>query len=172
MTSEIKLYIYHMNDDDPKKCSAKKLQRMQLATLKTKLSQIPNGLLLLNPFSEKSLSPADTALARKRGILALDCSWKHAEEQFQILSTKYQSRALPYVIAVNPVNFGKPLQLSTMEAFAASLYILGANEQAERITQIYKWGPHFLTMNKNPLEEYQQAKNSEEVIQIMKQYIP
>jgi len=69
------------------------------------------------------------------------------------------------------VNYGKPFKLTTLEAFAASLHILGEIDHAKEILNIYKWGPHFLELNKQPLEEYRGAKNSKEVIQIMKQYI-
>ncbi|MDG6218072.1 MAG: DUF367 family protein [Candidatus Thermoplasmatota archaeon] len=166
------LRVYHTNDDDPRKCSARKLQRLGHISLYTQKKRIPPNMILLNPFAKKSLSPEDASHGRKHGILAIDCSWKTAEEQFLELSTVHRSRALPFVIAVNPVNFGKPLKLTTVEAFAAAVYILGEREQARRLTSIYKWSPHFLTMNKNPLEDYRTAKTSEEVITRMKTYLP
>jgi pre-rRNA-processing protein TSR3 len=167
-----RLRVYHTNDDDPKKCSAKKLHRLGYASLYTQQRKLPPKMILLNPFAKKSLSPEDTDHARKHGILAVDCSWKTAEGQFFELSKTHLSRALPFVIAVNPVNFGKPLKLTTLEAFAAAVYILGDRAQAERIISIYKWSPHFLTMNKNPLEDYRTAKTSAEVIDRMNSYLP
>ena len=88
-----------------------------------------------------------------------------------MLEKKNISRALPFIVAANPVNYGKPFKLTTLEAFAAALYILGDVEQAKEIMNIYKWGPHFLELNHEPLDEYRMAKNSEEVITIMKRYI-
>lgn len=167
----VKLYVYHANDDDPKKCSAKKLHRLGFASLEYSMKKIPRQMILLNPFAEKSLSVEDKGICEKKGILAVDCSWEHAEETFQYLEQHHISRSLPFVVAVNPVNFGKVLKLSTLEAFAAALCILNRFQQAEEILQIYKWGPHFLKMNEEPLEAYSKAKNSREIIEIMKQYI-
>ena len=89
----------------------------------------------------------------------------------QFLKTKTISRALPFLLAANPVNYGKPFQLSTLEAFAAALYILGEVEDAKEIVGIYTWGPRFLELNREPLEDYRQARDSAEVIRLMKQYI-
>jgi pre-rRNA-processing protein TSR3 len=75
------------------------------------------------------------------------------------------------VVAVNPVNYGKPLKLTTLEAFAAALYILDEINQAKELLSLYKWSAHFLTMNREPLEEYRNAKDSAEIISIMHQYI-
>jgi len=171
MNKKIRLYIYHMNEDDPKKCSAKKLHRFGFAKLEKNLKKIPKHAILLSPFAEKSLSREDFPIAEEVGILAVDCSWENAEERFQEFSKAYISRALPFVVAVNPVNYGKPFKLTTLEAFAAALYIIGKPDQASEILKIYNWGHHFLELNKQPLEDYRKAKNSTEVIEAMKHYI-
>ncbi len=44
-----------------------------------------------------------------------------------------------FFITANPVNYAKPFRLTTLEAFAASLYILGFKSDAEKILEIYKW---------------------------------
>jgi pre-rRNA-processing protein TSR3 len=75
------------------------------------------------------------------------------------------------MLAANPVNYGKPFKLTTLEAFAATLYIFGYIDQARELLQLYKWGPHFLELNKEPLEDYRKAENSKEVIKAMKRYI-
>jgi pre-rRNA-processing protein TSR3 len=147
------------------------MARFGLARLETSMRRIPPGMILLNPFAEKSFSPEDGAIARSHGILALDCSWKTAETQFSHASTVHHARALPFVVAVNPVNYGKPLKLSTLEAFITALSILGDLEQAKELTRLFKWAPHFLEMNREPLEEYRTAKNSTEIIEIMHRYI-
>ena len=160
-----------MKEDDPKKCSAKKLHKFGFVKLEKKIRKTPRDAILLNPFAEKSLSKEDLKIAEKNGILAVDCSWKNAEKSFDFLDKRCNSRALPYVVAANPVNYGKPFKLTTLEAFAAALYILSDIDKAEEILNLYKWGPNFLVLNKEPLEDYRKAENSTEIIKIMKHYI-
>ena len=171
MKRKIQLIIYHADEDDPKKCSARKLHKFGFAKLETNIRKISKDKILLNPFAEKSFSREDADIARKHGILVVDCSWKNAEHSFEYLDKRNRSRALPFVVAANPVNYGKPFKLTTLEAFATALYILGENEKAKEILNLYNWGPHFLDLNKEPLGEYREAKNSTEIIKIMNQYI-
>ena len=59
MKNRIKLIVYHTNEDDPKKCSARKLQKFGFAKLETNLKKIPKGAIILSPFQEKSISRED-----------------------------------------------------------------------------------------------------------------
>lgn len=172
MSSQIRLIVYHTSEDDPKKCSAKKLQRFGYATLEKQLKKIPKHAILLNPLAEKSLSVEDKTSAQHHGLVALDCSWKNVENAFSTLEKTTQSRALPYLLAANPVNYGKPFQLTTLEAFAAALYILGEIDHARTILRLYNWGLGFLSLNMQPLEDYRKAINSAEIIKQMQQYLP
>lgn len=171
MNNKIKLIVYHSNEDDPKKCSAKKLHKFGYAKIENNISKLPKNTVLLNPFAEKSLSKEDYYIVKKNGLVAIDCSWKNAEKCFYLLEKKNIPRSLPFVVAVNPVNYGKPSKLTTLEAFATGLYILDHVEQAIQILNIYKWGPNFIELNKKPLEDYRKAKNSKEIIELMKLYI-
>ena len=171
MKREIQLIVYHTNEDDPKKCSAKKLHKFGFAKLEKNMRKTPKHAILLNPFAEKSLSKEDIEIAKEKGVLAIDCSWKNAENCFNKLAQDSVSRGLPFVVAANPVNYGKPFKLTTLEAFASALYILGEQDHAKEILNIYKWGPHFFELNKQLLEEYRKARNSKELIQIMNKYI-
>jgi pre-rRNA-processing protein TSR3 len=167
----MKLIVYHANEDDPKKCSAKKLYKFGFVELETKIRKTPKDAILLNPFAEKSLSKEDFSIVEKNGLLAVDCSWKNAESSFDFLDKRCISRALPFLLAANPVNYGKPFKLTTLEAFAAALYIFDEIQEAEKILKLYKWGPHFLELNKEPLDDYRKAENSQEIIKAMKNYI-
>jgi pre-rRNA-processing protein TSR3 len=171
MTEKIKLFVYHANEDDPKKCSARKLAKFGFVRIETNIRRTPKDAVLLNPFAEKSLSKEDFEIAEKHGILAVDCSWKNAETGFDFLDKRCNSRALPFVVAANPVNYGKALKLSTLEAFAAALYILGQKDHSQELVKLYKWGPHFLELNKEPLEYYRKAKTSRDVIEAMRYYL-
>ncbi len=165
----ISLHLYHAKQCDPKKCSGKKLARFNLATMHENPRMLPAEGILLDPFAEQALSPADDA---GRGLVVLDCSWEEVERVFPVLQKRrLRHRALPFLLAANAVNFGKPFKLSTVEAFAAALYILGEKEQAALILNKFKWGPIFLELNLEPLERYSKAKDSTEVVRIQGDYL-
>ena len=102
--------------------------------------------------------------------LGLDCSWERAEEVL-LKRVRGTSRCLPFLIAGNPVNFGKPTKLSTVEALAAALYIVGFEQEAVQLLSIFKWGHTFLEMNHERLEGYKNARNSTEIVELQKRFI-
>ena len=166
---QVKLHIYHANQCDPKKCTGKKMARFGLANLFEKVQNIQRGSILLDPMAQKALSPADDI---SRGITVLDCSWEELERVFpQLGMKKLQHRALPYLLAANPVNFGKPFKLNSVEAFAAALYILGYKDQAATILSKFNWGHTFLELNHEPLEDYSKAKDSRDILKIQDEYM-
>jgi len=78
---------------------------------------------------------------------------------------------LPYLIAANPVNYGVPTKLSTVEALSAALYIVGFKEKAEQLLSKFKWGPNFIVLNQEFLEGYARAKDSAEVVELQRGFI-
>jgi len=167
----VRLYVYHLKQCDPKKCTALKLSRHGLARIVYKPLHLPSGLVLLDPFSEQAFSPLDHEIIKSRGLAAVDCSWVYASKVFN-LRIRSNPRCLPYLVAANPVKYGKPTTLSTAEALTAALYIAGFEKQAERLLSIFKWGPTFFDLNREALEEYSQATDSQEVVRIQKQFMP
>ena len=166
----IRLFAYHLKQCDPKKCTALKLARFGLVKPLFKRRSIPARAINLNPFSEVAFSPADRLVAEEYGILAVDCSWMRSEEVFA-LNMRGKSRCLPYLIAVNPVNYGQVGKLSTAEALAAALYIIGYEDQAQRILSLWKWGTVFLETNREALDAYRKAKDSTDVVNIQGGYM-
>jgi pre-rRNA-processing protein TSR3 len=165
----IPLYIYHASQCNPKKCTGKKLARFGLANLFEKVQKVPSRSILLDPMAEQALSRSDSVA---HGITVLDCSWEEVERVFpQLLRMNLKHRALPYLVAANPINFGRPLKLTSVEAFAAALYILGYKEQAENILVKFNWGHTFLDLNREPLEDYSKARDSTEVVKIQEEYM-
>ncbi len=166
-----KLFVYHMGQDDPKKCTALKLGRFRFVRLLHRVRDIPLGAVILDPFSEGAFSPADRQRVEKRGLVAIDCSWVHAKDVFK-LRMRGSPRCLPFLVAANPVNYGIPTKLSTVEALAAALYISGFRDAAERLLGIFKWGLHFIELNEKYLETYSGARNSSEIVDMQKMFIP
>jgi pre-rRNA-processing protein TSR3 len=152
----VDLYSYHANQCDPKKCTSKKLAKFGLARIKTTLKSIPYGSVVLDPTSDILLSPVDRRYLRK-GLVVLDYSWKRLG-RFPKLPGR-QKRALPFLVAANYVNFGKPRLLSSAEALGAALYITGFQEECKAVLSKFKWGNTFLELNREPLEEYSGAEN-------------
>lgn len=131
---------------------------------------LPRRAVVLNPLSKIAFSPADKKRVENFGLVALDFSWEHAERAL-LKNVRGTSRCLPYLIAGNPVNFGNPTKLSTVEALAAALYIAGFKEEGTEVLSIFKWGHTFFEMNHERLENYATAKNSTEVIKLQKRFI-
>jgi pre-rRNA-processing protein TSR3 len=149
----VTLYTLMMEECDPEKCTANKLIKFNLVKPIYRVKEVPRGCIVLNPFAGEVLSIKDREIALRHGILAVDCSWKNAEDFFNRVRIKGSHRRLPRLIAVNPINFGNPYILSTAEALAASLYILGFEEQARDLLSAFKWGLHFFEVNKELLEK-------------------
>ena len=165
----VRLFVYELKQDDPKKCTARKLVRLGHATPISRPRYVPRWAVVLNPLTEAVLTSGDQETAERGGLAVIDCSWERAEEAFSS-RLKGVNRRLPYLVAANPVHHGRLFELSSLEALAAALTIIGHGAQARQIVGIYKWGPVFLELNKEPLEEYARAKSGEEVEKIEKAY--
>ena len=180
------LHVRYEGDDDPDKRTARRLAQQGHATLHRSVRDVPSGLVL-NPYAEQALSPADReaergeASGRASGeerpasrapedrLVALDCSWETAEAE--VFDLPGPHRALPFLVSGNPVNFGTPFQLNTAEAFAGALAILGEYEQAEAIMDEFSWGHTFLELNEEPLRRYSACADSAEVVAVQEEYM-
>ncbi len=163
----MELHVRYEGDDDPEKCSARKLDRLGHVTLHRSTRETPAGLVL-NPFADQALSPADADRGPDR-LVALDCSWETAEREAFDLDGAH--RSLPFLVAANPINYGTAFQLNTVEAFAGALAILGEREQAAEILETFSWGPTFLDLNEEPLRRYADCADSSEVVAVQDDYL-
>lgn len=157
------LFVVDARQCDPKKCTAHKLKRHGLVNF---VRYPRRGSILLNPTSEVTISRLDAPAALGRGITALDCSWKRAQEIFKKRSARVLPRRIPYLVAANPVRYGTPDELSTVEALSAALYILGFEDGSSQLLQKFKWGPHFADLNRDLLESYSEAGTEVKVKEI------
>lgn len=171
MGGTIPIHVYYAGQDDPRKNTALRLQKAGKAQLFDDVKRAPKHAVLLNPFAKKALSREDLDDMRKHGLLALDCSWKQAEEAFPVLLGSTRSRALPFLVAANPINYGKPFVLSTAEAIGAALAIVGEMRQARDVLSAVPFGDLFLTVNKNPLDDYAQCDTSAQVVAAQMAYL-
>jgi len=130
---------------------------------------IPRHAIVLNPFAVSFLLPSDREVAMRHGICAIDCSWENVESVFRRRFSEHE-RKLPTLLAANPTHYSQPNTLSSLEALAGALVIFGVNEQASRILSLFKWGQTFLTLNEEPLRDYANAKNEEEMKEIQESY--
>ncbi|MCK9151713.1 DUF367 family protein [Methanobacterium alcaliphilum] len=167
----MKVTVYHAEECDRKKCTTFKMAKKGKFKIVYHLNQIPRGAILLNPFAKKSVSREDREIVNKRGVSALDCSWKKVKGSSVMFKTSKYHRSLPFLVAANPTNYGKPCILSTAEAIAATFYIVGLRDIAEDIMSHFKWGPHFLTLNEELLEAYSRASNSADVVNVQNEFI-
>jgi len=162
----VDLHVRYEGDDDPEKCSARKLARFDLAELHHSAQATPPGLVL-DPHADVALSPADEPPGDR--LVALDCSWETADaEAFQLDGPR---RALPFLVAANPVSYGTPFRLNTVEAFAGALCILGRRGQAETALEKFTWGHTFLELNEELLRRYAGCTDSDEVVSVQDDYL-
>ena len=150
--------------DDPKKCTAAKLIKFGLAK---KITKSQSKTALLHPFAEKTLFNHEKSFFNS--ITGIDCSWALAEQVFQKNFVGI-SRKLPPLLAGNPVNYSKINKLTTVEAIAGAVYILGEKELSQKLLEKFNWGHTFLELNENLLNDYQKTNSIEQVKEIIQEY--
>lgn len=165
----VRLFVYELKQDDPQKCTSRKLARFGLATSLTRWRHLPRRALVLNPLATAVLLPQDREQAERAGLAVVDCSWTRVKDAFAARGNG-RARRLPLLVAANSVHYGRLFELSSLEALAAALSILGHRDQAVTLVQIYKWGPSFLTLNQHLLEDYAHAETAAAVAAIEDAY--
>lgn len=163
---KVPIHVIHLDQDDPRKCTARKMHANGHVALHESITRVPKRGYLLDPKSKIILGPEDRNLiAIGAAIVVLDCSWKRIDESLEEIAgiTKLEGRVLPALLAANPVSWGRVGRLSSVEAIAATLAILGHKEQAASILEPFQFGSQFLSLNREPLEAYAIAKSRDEV---------
>ncbi|KYN09520.1 PREDICTED: ribosome biogenesis protein TSR3 homolog isoform X1 [Trachymyrmex cornetzi] len=161
--------MWDMEHCDPKKCSGRKLARHGLIKILRLGARFP-GLCLI-PLGDKCVSPTDCDIIREYGCAVVDCSWARLNDTpFNRMKTSHP-RILPFLVAANPINYGKPYQLSCVEAIAATLIITGFPNEAELYLGKFSWGHSFLELNSELLEKYTLCTSSEEIITAQETYL-
>lgn len=161
--------MWDFNQCDPKKCSGRKLARLNLIKC-LKVKQKFHGLVL-SPTGKKCVSPEDKSIVESKGVAVVDCSWARLEETPIAALKASHPRLLPFLVAANPVNYGKPCQLSCVEAIAATLYITGYKDIAKHYLNQFSWGHSFIELNQDALDIYSNCTTSASVVNAQNEYI-
>ncbi|KAI1763665.1 DUF367-domain-containing protein [Hypoxylon sp. FL1150] len=164
-----KAACWDLNHCDPKRCSGKKLIRLGLMR-DLHMGQRHNGVII-TPNGKHKLSPADKELMDQYGAAVVECSWARTQEvQWNKVGGKCE-RLLPYLVAANTVNYGKPLRLNCVEALAAAFYICGHSDWAEEVLKPFNYGESFLAINSKLLKKYAACADEDEIVQTEKEWL-
>lgn len=123
---------------------------------------------VFRPQGTQVVSPADREIVEENGLAVVECSWVRLGEipwgkiksphervcecgdlSFQALNgISTLLYVVPYLIASNPVNYGRPWRLNCAEALAAAFYVLGFSQNAHAVMAYFTWGDSFWNLNK------------------------
>ncbi len=165
----LQLSMWEFGQCDPKRCTGRKLHRFGL--VKVLPTQAFHPGIVLTPQGERAVSPADRETVVQKGVCVVDCSWARLDDVPFHKLRGGQPRLLPFLIAANPVNYGKASKLSCVEAIAATLMIVGLPARAHQLLSKFKWGESFLALNHELLEAYAAAEDSTAVVAAQNRFL-
>ncbi|KAI5957596.1 TSR3 [Candida theae] len=164
-----KLAMWDFDHCDPKRCSGKKLERLGLIK-NLRVGQKFQGIVV-SPNGKSTVCPNDVDVVEEQGAAVVECSWARLDEvPFGKIGGKHE-RLLPYLVAANPVNYGRPWKLNCVEALAACFAIVGHLDWAEQLLENFSWGLTFLKINEELLQVYQQCTDSESVLKAQDEWL-
>ncbi|UIZ28616.1 hypothetical protein KXD40_009305 [Peronospora effusa] len=165
----VTLRMWDFQQCDAKRCTGRKLCR--LGYIKSMKPGAHFRGLVLSPAGEQAVSRADLDLVTSSGISVIDCSWAKVQELPYKQLRSGVHRLLPFLVAANSVNYGRPHKLSCAEAIAATLYIVGLQDEAIQVMDEFSWGAEFLKINADCLQAYAACTNSAEVVEAQNAYL-
>jgi len=119
--------------------------------------------IVLTPKGVDPVAPCDRDIIEENGLAVVECSWARLEEvPFAKIRSPHE-RLLPYLVATNPVNYGKPWRLNCVEALAAAFYIVGLDQPAEVLLSKFGWGHSFWEVNSMLIMRYRTCKTAADI---------
>lgn len=165
----LRLRMWDFSQCDPKRCTGARLARRGI--FKSMPLKQPFRGIVLSPNGTEAVSPLDVNILDEHGLSVIDCSWARlAEIPFHQMRAGHH-RLLPFLVAANTVNYGKPSKLSCAEAAAATLYICGKIQAAKAILNEFSWGNEFIKLNLELLELYRMAEDAADVIKRQNEWL-
>lgn len=165
----IQLAMWDFEQCDAKRCTGRKLARFGL--LKELRVGSGFGGIVLSSIGTQCVSQEDIELIKRRGLAVVDCSWARLDEVPFLKLRCAAPRLLPWLVAANPVNYGRPCELSCVEALAAALIICGEEESGSVILSKFKWGHAFLSLNRELLKAYSECKKGSDMISVQNEWL-
>ncbi|KAF5196256.1 Ribosome biogenesis protein tsr3-like protein [Thalictrum thalictroides] len=135
--------------------------------------RVTNGFggVVLSPVGKQCVSKEDHLLIKTKGLAVVDCSWARLSDVPFVKLRCFAPRLLPWLVAANPVNYGRPCQLSCVEALSAALIICGEEGTANLLLSKFKWGHAFLSLNRELLKAYSECFNSADMISVQNTWL-
>eukprot|EP00940_MAST-03C_sp_MAST-3C-sp2_P001721 g1721.t1 len=165
----LQLNMWDFQQCDSKRCTGRKLSRLGYVDT-IRVGKAFRGLVL-SPRGKGSVCKKDLDIIKTKGLSVIDCSWARLSEvPFDKLKGG-SHRLLPFLVAANPVNYGKPMKLSCAEALAGTLYIVGLKKEADEIMNQFKWGPEFYKLNRELFEAYARCETAAEIVEAQNEWI-
>ncbi|XP_022751047.1 ribosome biogenesis protein TSR3 homolog isoform X2 [Durio zibethinus] len=166
---KIQLAMWDFGQCDAKRCTGRKLARFGL--LKDLRVNSGFGGIVLSPVGNQCVSKEDYNLMKRKGLAVVDCSWARLSDVPFMKLRCGAPRLLPWLVAANPVNYGRPCELSCVEALSAALLICGEEETANLLLGKFKWGHAFLSLNRELLKAYYECENSADIISVQNSWL-
>eukprot|EP01013_Petalomonas_cantuscygni_P003535 TRINITY_DN1372_c0_g3_i1.p1 TRINITY_DN1372_c0_g3~~TRINITY_DN1372_c0_g3_i1.p1 ORF type:complete len:370 (-),score=87.63 TRINITY_DN1372_c0_g3_i1:59-1114(-) len=168
--TRIRLSMWDFGHCDPRRCTGRKMVKAGRVSLLKLTSPRFQGIVL-SPFATQTVSPADAPIMAAHGLAVIDCSWNLLHQIPPTFKRIRTARLLPFMVAANPCHYGKPMELSCVEAFAAGLAIAGLGDAAREILAPFAFGGAFLSVNADALRVYAAAPDGPGVIAAQTRFI-
>jgi pre-rRNA-processing protein TSR3 len=165
----LQLRMWDFQQCDSKRCTGRKLSRLGYVDT-IRVGKSFRGLVL-SPRGKGSVCKKDIDIIKSKGLSVIDCSWARLDEVPFAKLRGGSHRLLPFLVAANPVNYGKPMKLSCAEALAGTLYIVGMKKEADEIMNQFVWGDGFYKLNRELFEAYEKCKTASEIIEAQNRWL-